>query len=762
MKFHRSFLHRLIIFSFTLSTLPVIFLGAFSFWKSYSLIQDKVDDGSRHVLRQTQMRMEQVLKTIDYSVSQFISSPFAYAVMDQKLGIHEFSTFDQLKGELVSIQTFELGIHDIWLVNLEKQWFISNDGLVRFGGSEEMRRFLPYAQLPYVSMWSRDPGQPKGSGAQRDIVLVKKLPMNSLAPRGVIVTFVSAADLKKLLGQTSDFGAIYVLDEQYKILVASDGSAQGETLFSTERTLALLGHSGHFTTRFRDDEVTVTFQKSDFNPWTYVSVAPLDQAKRDARSIGWFTLATCIGIILPVVLLSYGGARKLYFPIRSLYYSVRDPDAETALSPRTDELHFIKDRVSMLKHSNSQLLRQVQLQSRDLENFFLINLLQGRLKESEIRNKAQQYRYNLNVSWLCVFTIQIDSLEHTRYREQDQDLLLFAINNMVDELLPAEARIASLPFEKYQVTIAGGGRPAQQAEFTAQVNERIGHIQEMIAGVLDLQVSIGVGRPYAELKDTPTAFKESLEALSYRLRLGQGAILNIADVEPSYPVKPAFPEASAREIIEMIKGGERREAERLLDVFVDEVLNHPLSAREHQMYLVQLLMDLLRLVQRKGLSFAPLYGKTDLLARLTGLQSAEEIKAWFKQAIIAPIFDMLEENREEHYRHLCEEVIRIAEERIHENITLESCSDLIHYHPDYVGRVFRKHMGVNFSEYVSRTRLKSAKRMLADTDLKIAEIAARLGYNSSQNFIRYFRKLEGMTPGKFREDHWRRQLRRTE
>lgn len=37
--------------------------------------------------------------------------------------------------------------------------------------------------------------------------------------------------------------------------------------------------------------------------------------------------------------------------------------------------------------------------------------------------------------------------------------------------------------------------------------------------------------------------------------------------------------------------------------------------------------------------------------------------------------------------------------------------------------------------------------------MKVAEIADKLQYNIAQNFIRYFRKMENITPGQYRELH---------
>jgi AraC-like DNA-binding protein len=44
-----------------------------------------------------------------------------------------------------------------------------------------------------------------------------------------------------------------------------------------------------------------------------------------------------------------------------------------------------------------------------------------------------------------------------------------------------------------------------------------------------------------------------------------------------------------------------------------------------------------------------------------------------------------------------------------------------------------------------------AVKWLAETDMSVKEISERLHYNNSQNFIRSFRKTEGITPGEYRK-----------
>jgi AraC-like DNA-binding protein len=51
---------------------------------------------------------------------------------------------------------------------------------------------------------------------------------------------------------------------------------------------------------------------------------------------------------------------------------------------------------------------------------------------------------------------------------------------------------------------------------------------------------------------------------------------------------------------------------------------------------------------------------------------------------------------------------------------------------------------------LSQYRLQVAKDWLINTDMTIKEIAERLQYSNSHNFIRSFRKSEGITPGQYR------------
>lgn len=68
----------------------------------------------------------------------------------------------------------------------------------------------------------------------------------------------------------------------------------------------------------------------------------------------------------------------------------------------------------------------------------------------------------------------------------------------------------------------------------------------------------------------------------------------------------------------------------------------------------------------------------------------------------------------------------------------------------YLSRVFKEFTGYTVNEFINVNRIQLARKMLADTDMSITEIADSLGYGSITHFEKTFRKYTENTPLKYR------------
>jgi len=90
------------------------------------------------------------------------------------------------------------------------------------------------------------------------------------------------------------------------------------------------------------------------------------------------------------------------------------------------------------------------------------------------------------------------------------------------------------------------------------------------------------------------------------------------------------------------------------------------------------------------------------------------------------------------------------ETNFHKNISLKSLASEFYLNPVYLGQLFKKHYGKYFNEYVLELRIMEAKKLLRQTDLRVYEIAERVGFKNADYFVTQFEKLEHMTPTEYR------------
>lgn len=99
--------------------------------------------------------------------------------------------------------------------------------------------------------------------------------------------------------------------------------------------------------------------------------------------------------------------------------------------------------------------------------------------------------------------------------------------------------------------------------------------------------------------------------------------------------------------------------------------------------------------------------------------------------------------------------VRRAVELMHDcldrELPLEEIAAAAHLSPFHFARLFKKLTGAAPHAYLAALRAARAQALLAETDLSITEIGARVGYASSSHFSKAFRQAAGISPRAFRK-----------
>lgn len=66
--------------------------------------------------------------------------------------------------------------------------------------------------------------------------------------------------------------------------------------------------------------------------------------------------------------------------------------------------------------------------------------------------------------------------------------------------------------------------------------------------------------------------------------------------------------------------------------------------------------------------------------------------------------------------------------------------------------LFKEYTGSNFVNYLKGIRMEEAKRLLAETDMRIIEISAKIGYDNEKHFMKIFKTSCGVSPSEYRKN----------
>ena len=97
------------------------------------------------------------------------------------------------------------------------------------------------------------------------------------------------------------------------------------------------------------------------------------------------------------------------------------------------------------------------------------------------------------------------------------------------------------------------------------------------------------------------------------------------------------------------------------------------------------------------------------------------------------------------------EAVNYIQEYYTEDISLPLLAAHSGLSPKYFGRLFREQTGFTVREYLTGIRIRNAKNLLAHTDSPLEQIASGTGFQDKFYFTKVFKRLTGITPGKYRK-----------
>lgn len=637
-----------------------------------------------------------------------------------------------------------------------------------FGSSEEIQelwadRSLAYQGITFRWYESENAGSAPAYGSinpLNGLYLISFMPASVLDPSCLLIAGVDLNRLwKDVTGGLSEGQYITIVDRNTGKVLYSTSDDFASAVIAARQQQA---DAGQISGKLKTKNGTCMTAGSSMTrvSWDVYYGINLHMVNRTADLYMLFSLFLLVIIVLGAVVLAF---QMIYKPVSRMADEI-SAESETKLQPGEDELTYVAENISRLSARNAELRGQVQ-------ELFARRLLNGELSDADIDTYISGLRLEdkippaYRIATIILRVSEEQMLSDQKENDIALDILSFCRRRgMADDFFPPMIYLKSIVcFVSEPETAVDAevptdivSEPAVQLykDLSAYVSEKYG-----------AEIGMGISRAEKDIHRFHSAFRESVSALNSRHKVEEAAGVSKKHPSPgteSYyqfymgdeqSAAGVYNSEWAQEINEAIRQADKRAAYDVVNKVTASIREQGISHEAAATVLLQFVNSVVVSAQENGIALESVLRDSMDGIYKTVMNSLDInfVRGYLKYKMIDPILYSVGENMTSQSHLILMSVEKLVEEH-KGNITLAECAQALNYHPSYIWKIMKQEKNMTFTEYTDEYRLQLARDRLLNTDETVAAIAKELGYTNAQNFIRFFSKMTGTTPGKFRKN----------
>ncbi len=439
--------------------------------------------------------------------------------------------------------------------------------------------------------------------------------------------------------------------------------------------------------------------------------------------------------------------------------SIEYAAADYLLKPVSDEqiIRSIRTCVSRLQElweqrsSYQRTVMTLKEQAPVIRSNLLRELMEGRrFSGSQLDEKLELLDLPMRHSdEIFPMLIRLES-DFSKYPQQDRYLLEYAIVNMAEEIMQHHFRLWTCKDVHNFLVFIVSARPDTRKEQAYELLLRHSdQLHQKTQQVLGGSISIVIGNAAPLHRGLPQIHRDAIALMRTKIGGDKGLLLELKEADASQAANYLWSLYETPTLLQQFEAGDWKGAQLKLEVIFAQMESMPGLSSEQLFEVYHTLLA--ACYHYAHLNERSLLGDLPTAASLPrSLEALQTLKEWaFK------LCDrLLMENQlqiEQTRSPMIEKVLAYIHSHLAEDVSLQTLADHAGYHPVYLSKIFKLTMGEGLSEYLLRVRMELAEQLLLQSDLKVYEITARVGYLNTAHFIKVFKKNHGITPQEFRE-----------
>lgn len=740
--------------------IAILIVGYISYSISYSALTDQISNEKINTLTQTRNTADISLKEIEKvfiaeSINQqllkFTISPFG----------EDSNIIKRIVNNLVNVKNSNKFIFSIYVYMPGQNTIVTTED-----GYWNINSFYDFSWIEHIkkdndSSWISTRNIKTFSGEELGVITyVTPIPFEENIDKSynLLVVNINEKELLKLIQDHNSLtsGISCIIDSEGKVIAHNDKSLLGKELKYDVGIINRIQNekNASFTFNASDGRYLVSHVRSEYNKWNYISIIPEKQIIRPILYLRLMSIIVAVICIILGLIAAYIVSSRIYRPISETILSAKKYVTEVGTligeKDSKNEMDFLNATIRQIAEKNKNLSNTMQKNETVLKEGFVLDLLLSScLDEIQLENKLKQFNISFSYPNFYVIVILIDRFSYfsKEYTEKDRSLFYFGIKNISEEIINSNyyGIMVQTDKEKFAAVL----NCACELESVIAIAEKI---KENVKSIFGFKITVGVSNTFSTPNEIGYMYNEALSYAKSRIVLGGDRVISKGQITFCGNDSILVSSSKEEQIFNNIKQGNINEAIKNIDKVINIIKKEPGYPQEevHQFF-YSILYTSIKAVNENGWSISDIFGDNYSLYRdLIENDTIFDINIWINEILIRMSHFITEKKESKNYS-LIESILNYMHVNYNKDISLNSMADYVSLSTPYLSKLFKSETGENFLEYLTKIRIEKSKVLLRDPDFRITTISEKVNFGNAQNYIRIFKKYEGMTPGQYRE-----------
>lgn len=262
---------------------------------------------------------------------------------------------------------------------------------------------------------------------------------------------------------------------------------------------------------------------------------------------------------------------------------------------------------------------------------------------------------------------------------------------------------------------------------------------------------IGLSSIHTGLNQLHVCYQEALKILEFSSFHSKSRLITYEEISSIDAVTYSYPLRTENRLIQCVLDGKDEAITIFEDVIRENIRDKDLSHETLQNLIYALIGTVSRIFQELKTTPEEFIGKKVDYKYLYNHWNDSTVLKLIRD-ILQSVIAMVKQKANTQDQELLQKMLGYIYENYWDDIMLTDLADYLNISPKYCGILFKQLSDNNFKDFLNRYRIERSKEILEqDPSIKIVDLSAMVGFNSSNSFIRVFNKYVGITPGAYLE-----------